>query len=420
MPSSALLPPCDAGLPSSRLLARRGLAGLALAALLGLSACAPQYPGYGPVGIAPPIGIAPGAPAQRAALLLPLSGPQAQLGQAMMNAGTLALFDEAPTGVEFAPRDTGGTPAGAAAAARAAIAEGARALVGPLTSAEAAAVAPVARSAGVPLLAFTNDEQRAGQGVWVLGTTPQQQVRRLVAAAARDGAQRFGLAAQNTEFGRALAAALRGATADLGLPQPRLALHPATAEPGMAAGGARAQMRDVDALLIGESGERARRFAAAFAGLSEAMPPPAADPAAPDAPIPDTAEPPPGPRLLGTTLWLNDGALRGEPSLGGAWFPGPDARARARFESRYREAFQESPPRVAAAAYDAAALAARALRSGSSVDSLTASQSFSGAEGPVRLLPGGQTLRGLAIYALSPSGDPLLLEPAADPAGPGF
>jgi ABC-type branched-subunit amino acid transport system substrate-binding protein len=346
----------------------------------------------------------------------------------MLNAGTLALFDEAPTGVEFAPRDTGGTPAGAAAAARAAIADGARALIGPLTSAEAGAVAPVARAAGVPVLAFTNDQQRAGEGFWVLGTTPQQQVRRVVAAASRDGAQRFALAAPNTEFGRALAAAMRGATADLGLPAPTIALHPASADPGMAAGGARAMAREVDALLIGESGERARRFAAAYARLAGAVLPSGgqaqAEPGT--APDPETADPdpasaaPPGPRLLGTSLWLNDGALRGEPALAGAWFPGPDARARARFESRYREAFQETPPRIAAAAYDAAGLAARALRSGAPVASLTASQSFAGADGPVRLLAGGQTLRGLAIYALSPTGDPLLLEPAAEPAGPGF
>lgn len=347
-------------------------------------------------------------------MLLPLSGPQAPLGQAMLNAGTLALFDEAPSGVEFAPRDTGGTPTGARAAAQAAIAEGARVLVGPLTSAEAAAVVPVARAAGVPVLAFTNDAQRSGEGAWVLGTTPQQQVRRVVAAAARDGAQRFALAAPNTEFGRALAAALRDATTDLGLPRPVVVLHPSNADPAMAAGGAQSA-READALLIGETGERARRFAAAWAATA------AAPPLSPDAEAdPGAAWPPSGPRLLGTTLWLNDPALAGEPSLGAAWFPGPDGRARARFEARFRDTFGETPPRVAAAAYDAAGLAARALRANAPLSSLTATQSFPGAEGPVRLLPGGQTLRGLAIYALSPGGEPVLIEPAADPAGPGF
>ena len=82
------------------------------AALLGMAACAPQPPRPAFIGIAPPIGGAPvvAAPVgpQRAAMLLPLTGPQAPLGQAMLNAGTMALFDEAPQGVEIAPRDTGG------------------------------------------------------------------------------------------------------------------------------------------------------------------------------------------------------------------------------------------------------------------------------------------------------------------------
>jgi branched-chain amino acid transport system substrate-binding protein len=382
-------------------MARRPLGGIAIAALLGMAACAPQPPRPAFIGIAPPIGGAPvvAAPVgpQRAAMLLPLTGPQAPLGQAMLNAGTMALFDEAPQGVEIAPRDTGGTPQGAAAAARAAIADGARIIIGPLTSAEAAAVAEPARAAGVPVLAFTNDAQRAGGGTWVLGITPQQQVRRVVAAAAQQGAQRFALGAPDNEFGRSLASALRGAVAELGLPAPSIALHPAAAEPGMAASGARVSAARADAVLIGEAGERARRFAAAW--------------------VAEAGETPP--RLLGTSLWLQDGAVRNEPALAGAWFAGPDGRTRARFEARYRDAFRETPPRVAATAYDAAAIAVRALRQGASPAQVTAMEGFAGADGPVRLLPEGQTLRGLALYAVSAGADPVQVEPAPLPGSPG-
>lgn len=396
---SSSLPPSGTSLAAS--LRRLGL-GFAAATLVALSACAPQPPRPSFGGFAQPALPAAPIPASgRAALLLPLTGPQAPLGQAMLNASTMALFDEAPNGVEFAPRDTGGTPAGAQAAARAAIADGARMLIGPLTSGEAATVMPAARAAGVPVLAFTNDAQRAGEGAWVLGVTPSQQVRRVVAAASQQGATRFALAAPENEFGRALAAALRGAAADLGLPPPAIALHPSNADPAMAAGAARATAGAVDALLIGETGERARRFASAWAaGAGEAG-----------------AAPPV--RLLGTALWLNDPGLRGDSALAGAWFAGPDGAARARFEGRYREAFREAPPRVAAAAYDAAAIAARAMRSGTPVGLVTASSSFPGADGPVRLLPGGQTQRGLAVYAVSPGGEPVQVEPAPAPGGPG-
>jgi ABC-type branched-subunit amino acid transport system substrate-binding protein len=336
-------------------------------------------------------------PRVRGAMLLPLTGGQAPLGQAMLNAGTMALFDEAGQGIEFAPQDTNGTPTGAATAARRAIAGGARILVGPLTSAETAAVAPVARNAGVPLLAFTNDASRAGEGVWVLGVTPAQQVRRLVAASAAGGAQRFALGAPDNEFGRALAAALREATQDLGLPRPVIGLYPAGADVTMAAAALRSQAAQAEALLIGETGERARRYVAAYqAAEGEGGPPP---------------------RLLGTALWGTDGSLRGDPALAGAWFPGPDPGARSRFEARYRDAYGETPPRVAAVAYDAVALGTRSLRSGAMPGSTA--DTLAGAEGPVRLAQGGRTLRGLAVFSLSASGDPVLVAPAPLPGAPG-
>ncbi|NKC33901.1 penicillin-binding protein activator [Falsiroseomonas selenitidurans] len=377
--------------------------GILLATLLGLAACAPQPPPPSFIGVAPPIAGQPVQPGPvgplRAAILLPLTGPQAPLGQAMLNAGYMALFDESQSGIELAPRDTGGTPAGARAAAQAAIADGARILVGPLTSAEVAAVADPARAAGVPVLAFTNDSQRAGTGVWVLGITPRQQVRRVVAAAAAQGAQQFALGAPDNDFGRALANGLREATADLGLPAPSIALHPTNAEPGMAASGARVSGGRADAVLVGEAGDRARRFAATWMAEAQAA----------------------GqtPRLMGTALWINDGPLRSEPALDGAWFPGPDGRARARFEARYRDAFRETPPRVAATAYDAAAIATRALRSGAAPGQVLGAEGFAGADGPVRLLPDGQTLRGLAIYAISPNGDPVVVQQAPAPGAPG-
>ena len=66
---------------------------------------------------------------------------------ACCKAAQLAL--DAPGAPPLDARDTGGTPSGAAAAAQAAIAAGAGLILGPLTSAETAAVAPVARPAGV-------------------------------------------------------------------------------------------------------------------------------------------------------------------------------------------------------------------------------------------------------------------------------
>ncbi|WP_270939328.1 hypothetical protein, partial [Falsiroseomonas oryzae] len=84
MPSSASPPPRDTGLPPSRLPVwsrlrrgglwprlRRGGAALALAALVGLAACAPQSPAPGFVGVAPPFARPAPAQVQRAAMLVP-------------------------------------------------------------------------------------------------------------------------------------------------------------------------------------------------------------------------------------------------------------------------------------------------------------------------------------------------------------
>ena len=49
--------------------------------------------------------------------MLPLSGPAAALGQDMLQAAQMALFDVGPNDVVLLPRDTGGTPEGARRAA---------------------------------------------------------------------------------------------------------------------------------------------------------------------------------------------------------------------------------------------------------------------------------------------------------------
>ena len=82
----------------------------------------------------PPTGLGqqpsmPGAPSGRGvALLAPLTGPNAERGQALVNAAHLALND--PGSPVLDVRDTAGTPQGAAAAATAALAAGARLFIG--------------------------------------------------------------------------------------------------------------------------------------------------------------------------------------------------------------------------------------------------------------------------------------------------
>jgi hypothetical protein len=115
-------------------------------------------------------------------LLLPLSGSSAKLGEALLHGAEMALFETADDRLQLLVKDTGGTPDGARVAAEAAIAEGARLILGPLFGPQVAAAGPVARAAAVPMVSFSTDLGVSGSGVWVMGILPKIQVERVVGA----------------------------------------------------------------------------------------------------------------------------------------------------------------------------------------------------------------------------------------------
>ena len=359
---------------------------------MGLAACAEQVrqPVTGPLQE---------PPRNRIALLLPLSGPQAPLGTAMQQAAELALFERGNRQVDFLPMDTGGTASGAAAAARRAQGQGARIMVGPLTAAETSAASAPARAARIPIIAFTNDAAQSGPGVWTMGVTPAQQVRRAMGAAMANGAQRFALLAPDDAFGRALAASMRHMATEWGLPDPVIVLHAVRANPSAAAQElANRGSNGIDAVMLGSTGQQARQVAAALgpAGLNS-----------------------PAPRILGHALWANDAGLGQEPALHGAIFAAPDPASRQRFDARYEGAFGERPPRLAGVAYDAAGVAARVVLTPRGQTGPNTGEVFDGVDGPVRLQPDGVVQRGLALFAVEPSGEPRMVERAPTPGAAG-
>ncbi|HTZ36379.1 MAG TPA: ABC transporter substrate-binding protein, partial [Stellaceae bacterium] len=87
----------------------------------------------------PPTGATPaasGSQAVKVALLVPLSGPNAELGKAMLEAAQLALFTTGNDRLTLVPRDTTGTAEGAASAAKSVLADGAKLILGPLIADE--------------------------------------------------------------------------------------------------------------------------------------------------------------------------------------------------------------------------------------------------------------------------------------------
>ncbi len=122
------------------------------------------------------------------ALLLPLSGANADLGKSMLDAAQLALFTMGGEHLTLVPRDTGGTPDGAAKAARSAVDEKVGLILGPLLAAEVEAVKPIAASADINVIAFSTATQLAGGHIFLMGFLPHDEAVREVDFAHEKGA----------------------------------------------------------------------------------------------------------------------------------------------------------------------------------------------------------------------------------------
>jgi branched-chain amino acid transport system substrate-binding protein len=408
---------------------------LALAACGGTSPPSQPYPyipppgsllgSGGPPGMAQPFAPATPAPfGHGVALLVGLSGPNAGLGQALVNAAQLALA--APGSPALDVRDTGGTQGGAAAAAQAAIANGAGLLIGPLTAQETAGVASVARSTGVAVLAFTNDPAQSQPGVWTLGITPVQQVRRLVGAAMTQNKPRFAAALPSTAFGQAMGAALTQALSAAGAPSPDVRYYEAT---NAAVSGT---LRDLSQYAARRGPLEARRRAAlaqhTAAGRKEAVelsraqiPPPPFDALL----LAETGDrlawlssflsyydiESPTVQVMGPALWASSAARAGA-DLHGAWYAAPDPATRASFEAAYTARYGAPPAGIADFAYDAAAIARVLASEGNfSFASICRPDGFAGVDGLLVLHADGTVRRGLALFAIG-AGGPSIIEPA--------
>lgn len=357
-----------------------------------------------------------GAEAVRVALLLPLSGQAANVGRALLDAAQLALFDAARDRFALIVRDTEGNPETARRVAEEALAEGAELILGPLFAAEVQAVAPAARAREVNMIAFSTDRTVAGEGVFLLGFTPDEQVEQIVAYAHGKGFSRFGALVPESPYGQVVESAFRRAVESAGGSVGRIASYPPDtadftglvrrfadydlrraalmaerralaerADDEARARLARLMRQDTlgdpafDALLIPEGGQRLR-------SLAPVLPYFDIDPAKV--------------KFLGTGQWDQSG-LGVEPALQGAWFAAPSPAYAENFRKRFEAAYRRQPPRIASLAYDATALAAALaaepadFRYTGAV--LTNPNGFAGFDGIFRFRADGIAERGLAI-----------------------
>ncbi|HIJ44410.1 MAG: penicillin-binding protein activator [Rhodospirillales bacterium] len=365
---------------------------------------------------APPMTMTSGV---RVALLLPLSGSNARLGEAMRDAAQLALFDFADDDFELLLYDTKGTPEGASDAATLAIGDGASVILGPLLSSSVRALTPQARAANVTVLAFSSDSSVSGEGVYTMGFYPNAEVARVVSFARSRGILRFAALVPDNDYGEAVAGTLRLAAeaadaqvtqvqfydpaaddlsdtvrvlADYDTRRQVLVAQMAELEKQDSEVARRALKRlekmqtigelPFDALLLADGGKRLQAIAAWL-------------------PFYDID---PGKiRILGTGLWDEPG-IGAEPALVGGWFAAPSPAARADFERQYERIYGQKAPRRATLAYDATLLAVLLAKKEGGADfsapALTNPSGYLGSDGIFRLLANGRAERGLAVMQI--------------------
>ena len=355
-------------------------------------------------------------------ILLPLSGGERELGRAMLNGATMAVFDHAEPGFAVKPYDTGGTPAGAVEAAQTALSQGARLLLGPLFSDSVAAVAPVARRAGVSVIAFTNDRAAAGRGVFVLGHHVEPQIRAVVSYAGTRGIRGLAVLIPTGRFGAQAAVAADAAAREAGIRVHEIAAY-ADDVPSIDRAvrrlarydGRKAALDEYRAALErrGDTESTAilerlkNRDTMGDVGFDAILVPSGSSPVyAIAARLPYYDVPSDRVRVLGISTW-DRLELRYEPALRGAWYASPATELRSLFRKRFAGAFGKPPGPLAALAYDAAAVAAllgRRPGADFSARALVDARGFEGASGLFRFRADGLSERSYAIVEVGEDG----------------
>ncbi|MDC9822520.1 penicillin-binding protein activator [Devosia sp. ZB163] len=379
---------------SAQALSGLRVVGLGLAAAALLSACSPGSFSFGPGtgGGAQTMPTAAGKSFGRGpvhvALLLPLSGDPnlAGVGQSLANASELAIqFVETNPNIgeniTVVLKDTGASTAGATQAAQQALGEGASLILGPLRADQVTAVGQVAKSAGVPVIGFSNNSGAASPGVYLLNVLPESEVKRSMGYAKKLGKKAFAGIFPTTDFGRIQEGAFRQAGADLGLNVRAVYNFSSEAEarnvvtqivPMLQSG-------QIDTIFIPD-----RATAPSFANL-----------------LNEAGIAPGKVQFVGSADWDGDPSVLNTTTLAGAIFPAVDDAGYNALLPEYQSKFGSAPHKLATVAYTATILAnAGSLANGTpryDRAQLTLPAGFNGRDGVFRFLADGRSEYALVI-----------------------
>ena len=326
------------------------------------------------------------------ALLLPLSGANAALGQNLLQAAQLALFDNPSANLQLIPVDS----AAAGQPVSEALTRGAGTIVGPVFAQEAKALSKSAQDGHIKMFALTNDNSAATQGVYVMGITPESQIRHVLDYASTQGIKNFAALLPDNPFGRLALAEMQNKVQKGEANLIETVFYPSNAldyTPYVQKLADRYKAQAFEALLLPDGGNRGKAMASLVRtlGLSQEQV-----------------------RLLGSALWQDNAA---DPALAGGWFSASSPEHLKTFMNRYQQNFSTAPDSRGLIIYDAISLLAAINRHQPSVEELENSDGFKGLSGLFRLTASGKVERRLPILEAQPDGI-LIKDPGPDNFAP--
>lgn len=338
----------------------------------------------------------------RVAILVPQSGPNAALGQAISNAAQLALFDLNEQNFQLIPKDTGGTPEGAKKAVDDAAREGAKLILGPVFTNEVEAAKAAARNYGLTVIGFSTDWRVAGGNAYTMGVLPFGQAQRMAEFAASKGLKRIAIIAPRDVYGDAVLQTFQTTAQRSGIAAQavvRIAADgsdAATAVAELTAGATNGAAFDGIFMPVGGNALNALTSALKSYGLGS-----------------DRV------MYLGTGLW-DDATVTSNINMAGAYYAAPSPQVRTAFERNYQRIYGSTPPRLASIGYDAAALAVVLARSASEKggrvtfesNAITNPNGFSGVDGIFRFRGDGLAERGMAVLQIVKGGQIAIVDHA--------
>lgn len=341
----------------------------------------------------------------------------------------MAVFDLADSNYELRLYDTGGRTDKARNAAQLALQDGVQIILGPLFSDAVLAVAEVAQPANIPVVAFSNNREIVGNGVYTMGFFPEDQVQRIVDFAFNQGVTRYSVLAPDDLYGNRMVNALNEMATFGGREVTDIAYYLDETQILVDRIKLLGRYEDRRLALLSQRRELAARDDAISkralerledletfgeVGFEAVLLPAGAEEVLRIAPLLAFYDIDPSQvKLLGTWLW-EDPSLLTEPSMAGAWYVAPPAPTRRLFAERFEGLHNRAPDRAATLAYDATALsivlAQRAARANEArpnmftAEALTSPGGFAGMDGIFRFRPTGLVERGLAVFEIERGG----------------